>query len=384
MLKSLKKLFSRYDIYQPSIWWQDFIRYQDIFKNYMYRIKYLKYYLDTKLNSFCLINKPKSILVINFTEIGDSINLTPFLQQLRDEFQEAKIDIFMKKPVNKLFKNLEEINEVIEDNNIRNEYDYAFIVDNKFSSSILAYEANIPIRIGQDYRGNGFLLTHKIKSPEYLGKPLVRYKTLRKDIKKEYQHFIDIFKAIGIKPNYDYKLKLSILKHENVDNFLANKNIDDFLVIHPCGSAPSKNIPKEFFDELISGLDYENILITGSKQDDSYNNKLVQNTKVKNISGEFSLTEMAYLLSKAKLVISVDTGIDHISAALNIPIITIFGHGNSYIWSPYSDKSYPVYDKTLWCIGCKNATCYRDKKYCFSDDVLNQVLEKVEIIKNEK
>lgn len=384
MLKSLKKLLSRYDIYQPSIWWQDFIRYKDMFCNYLFRIKYFRYYLDTKLNSFCLINKPQNIIVINFTEIGDSINLTPFLQQLKDEYQEANIDVMMKAPASSLFKNLGFIDDVIEDGNIVKYYDYAFIVDNNFQSSLIAYKAQIPIRIGRAYRGNGFLLTHKIKAPEYLGKPLLRYKTEKSKIKKEYQHFLDIFKAIDITPNYDYKLKLNINKYENIDKLIQDKDIRDFVVIHPCGSAPSKNMPKDFFHKLVYELKIQNILITGSQQDNEYNNKLVKDTKTINLSGMFDLNEMMYLLSKAKIVISVDTGIDHISAALNVPIITIFGHGNPYIWTPYSNSSYPVYDHSLWCIGCKNANCYRDKKYCFNDNVLNQVSKKVEIINNEK
>ena len=83
----------------------------------------------------------------------------------------------------------------------------------------------------------------------------------------------------------------------------------------------------------------------------------VDNVKVYNACGKFSLNESADLVKKSKLVVTHDTGLMHIAAAYKKPIISLWGntvpsfgmypyYGDTLI--PYSQLQIPK----LWCRPC--------------------------------
>jgi len=52
-------------------------------------------------------------------------------------------------------------------------------------------------------------------------------------------------------------------------------------------------------------------------------------------AGRFQVAEAAFLLSKAKLFVGVDTALTHMAAALGIPTVTFFGPTNPVKWGPW-------------------------------------------------
>ena len=56
-----------------------------------------------------------------------------------------------------------------------------------------------------------------------------------------------------------------------------------------------------------------------------------------NLSGKFSLKQIAALNNKSKLFIGVDTAIMHISASNNIPVFAFFGPSGANHWGPWDN-----------------------------------------------
>ena len=56
------------------------------------------------------------------------------------------------------------------------------------------------------------------------------------------------------------------------------------------------------------------------------------------IAGVYSLGEMIDVLAKAELVISVNTGIMHLAAAVRVPLIALHGATSELRWGPLSDR----------------------------------------------
>jgi ADP-heptose:LPS heptosyltransferase len=92
------------------------------------------------------------------------------------------------------------------------------------------------------------------------------------------------------------------------------------------------------------GLDVE---LTGASADRSRNDTLIASLPssvrgfVKNAAG-LSLRNSAAILSGATLVVSVDTGLMHMAAALGVPLVALHGPTSSRRWGPVSSKAVVV------------------------------------------
>ncbi|MBL0131570.1 MAG: glycosyltransferase family 9 protein [Chitinophagaceae bacterium] len=101
------------------------------------------------------------------------------------------------------------------------------------------------------------------------------------------------------------------------------------------------------------------IILLGGKEDYAHGNEIASADAIKvyNACGKFKLNESADLLRKAKLVITNDTGLMHIAAAFNRPIISLWGNTVPAfgMYPYYGDAS--VNDQRfetsgLWCRPC--------------------------------
>lgn len=132
-----------------------------------------------------------------------------------------------------------------------------------------------------------------------------------------------------------------------------------------------KIYPKEWgivkINQLIIELMRRNykIFLFGGKDEIKLLDKLsvdLESQNIYNFIGKTNIIETAYLVSKCKLVIGVDTGVQHIADALGIKTISIFGPTNPYIHGAYSSKATFVYTN----IECQ--FCYNTKKYLCCDN----------------
>ena len=128
-------------------------------------------------------------------------------------------------------------------------------------------------------------------------------------------------------------------------------------------SFPTKKLPVYKLQELCRAIDHPVILL-GAKEDRAEGEAIssVDPVKVYNACGKFSLHESADLLRKSRLVISHDTGLMHMAAALKKPVIAIWGSTTpSFGMVPYYGDRYRAhhaqpYDDVqvhrLWCRPC--------------------------------
>jgi len=94
-------------------------------------------------------------------------------------------------------------------------------------------------------------------------------------------------------------------------------------------SWPSKIYPKEKFAKIASSLNENFLIAWGSEQEKEMAKFIEQNSNAK-VLPKLDLNSLKALISKVDLTIGNDTGPTHISWALNIPTITIFGNTPAY------------------------------------------------------
>jgi ADP-heptose:LPS heptosyltransferase len=89
------------------------------------------------------------------------------------------------------------------------------------------------------------------------------------------------------------------------------------------------------------------IVITGSSRDFEKTTSLADDVRragvsVISMAGSLNLGETAVILQKAALVVSVNTGIMHMAAALGTPLVALHGPTNPDRWGPVGDRSVNV------------------------------------------
>ncbi len=316
--------------------------------------------------------------------IGDAIMATASIEALIRIFPDAKIYIAARPWVAPIFKSHKGIKGIIELSHSakgsikelildakklkEKRFDLAVILPNSIESALVPFLARIPIRIGHNSQGRSLLLTHPIEVPSF----------------KKTRH--EIFYYLNISAYIETKVKGStsiLLDSKEVgepplrlyvdeddlragDKILRDLNIDTTkgLIGFNPGAAygPAKCWPTEKFKELSKLITAEfphSILVFGTKKEIPISNEIAKaSSRVYSLCGKTSLNEVIAIISKLDLMVTNDSGLMHVSAALDIPSISIFGSTNPVTTGPWSKRAIVV-RKALECSPCLKRECPR-------------------------
>jgi heptosyltransferase-2 len=302
--------------------------------------------------------KPKKILVVRHRFIGDTVLTVPFLRNLHYEYPQAQIDVLVEKMAGSFLKHCPYINHLINFENIEvprekqvpkwknllnhinllraENYDMAFILKRSFSSAMLCAFAGIPKRISFDTEHRGFMLT--CKTPYDL-------------TKHESECFLDLLRAsdIPVKDNY-LEAWTGEEEAKHIHNLLKD-NINPAqkkVLINASASNPNKMWSVASYartiEELVNSFNVQ-VFFIGTRKDEQTYETILQalpkelKTFPVNLIGKTNVLESTELLKHMDLVIGVDSGILHLSAAVNTPTIAIFGPMNDKKWAPLGDAN---------------------------------------------
>ncbi len=107
--------------------------------------------------------------------------------------------------------------------------------------------------------------------------------------------------------------------------------------------------------------------------------KVLATTKFEtvNLAGQLSLKELAALTQRARLFVGVDSAPMHIAAAMNIPVVAIFGPSGEREWGPWCHPGVEhrvVSSSAYACRPCGRAGCNDSK---ISDCLINLPVKQV-------
>lgn len=145
------------------------------------------------------------------------------------------------------------------------------------------------------------------------------------------------------------------------------------LVIAPFGSEPVRDLPTALVKMLVEYCHERHGLApvtltpeSGRKRHDDYFHKLkLSGVAVKTIVTN-SLVDLQRELSKARLVVSTETGTAHLAAALECRMVALIGGGNFGLFAPWinSARQQWVHHRTP-CYHC-NWLCNQDEVLCLT------------------
>ncbi len=294
--------------------------------------------------------------------------MQPMLHRLHERHPGVRIDVLAPIWTEKLLRQMPEVNEVIVNpfphgavqlaarrtlgQQLREaEYDQAIVLPNSWKSALIPFFASIPLRTG------------------FTGE--MRYVLLndaRKLDKKRLPLMVERFAQLAEEPldEISRQTPLPQLQVSDAQRSQALAKFDltlDKPVAVFCPGAeygPAKRWPAHYYAELAQDLRAQGyaVWLVGSPKDKEVADKIVAlgNEPCRNLCGATDLADAIALISCAELVVSNDSGLMHIAAALDRPMVAIFGSSSPQFTPPLSDKA-EVLRLDLPCSPCFKREC---------------------------
>ncbi len=122
----------------------------------------------------------------------------------------------------------------------------------------------------------------------------------------------------------------------------------DYVCIHPGSRKPERRWPIQKFAGVADGLAARGlqVVLTGTGEESELTAAIAQHmqTPAVDLAGKTTLGSLAALISKARLVVSNDTGISHVTAAVKTPSVILFSVPDMDRWAPKNRQLHRV----LW------------------------------------
>ena len=337
----------------------------------------------------------QNILVRFPNWLGDAVMALPVLSILRDRFPNAQITLLVHEKIGAFLKDcgfrviicpemhfapgiiirtwrtaLKQIHF------LRNlHFDLAIHLTNSFVTALIVFLARIPRRIGLARRCRRLFLTDQIP-----------YIVSKKHKESQHSQYVRIISPL-VKPDAKIKSRIVLnaaVKEHIKNQFLqvSNKSEKGMIGIAPGAYyGPAKRWSIIKFSALAKEFirrGYEIVLLGGNDEIElaqSIPEKL--NREIINLAGRTSLTQLAAIITNLKLVVCNDSGILHLSAALEIPAIGIFGSTDPEITAPVEDH-VAIVRKTQDCSPCFKRLCKRGDYACLEKIAVDDVLQTAE------
>ncbi|HEJ7169392.1 TPA: ADP-heptose--LPS heptosyltransferase RfaF [Serratia marcescens] len=300
------------------------------------------------------------ILVIGPSWVGDMMMSQSLYRTLKAEYPSAEIDVMAPAWCRPLLARMPEVNQALamplghgalglgERRRLgralrANRYDRAYVLPNSFKSALVPFFADIPQRTG--WRGEmRYGLLNDVRVLDKAAFPLMvqRYVALAYD-KGRIQRADDL-------PQPLLWPQLQVSDEEIADTTAAFNLTDSRPIVGFCPGAefgPAKRWPHYHYATLAQRL-IENgyqIALFGSAKDHGAGEQIRAALQEDardfclNLAGKTQLEQAVILIAACRAVVSNDSGLMHVAAALNKPLIALYGPSSPDFTPPLSDKA---------------------------------------------
>lgn len=259
----------------------------------------------------------------------------------------------------------------------RGRFDQAYICPNSIKSALLPWLAGVPCRIGYLGEWRLGLLTHGLPNPPRGQRPPM----------------VDFYAALGgmapvgelapLRP----RLEVSGSQQQTVLQAHGLRSQGHVVLAPGAEYGPAKRWPVPHFADLAAQLDADVVLL-GSSKERELCQQIVASAgprtghKTLNLAGKTSLPEAFSLIASAHSVVSNDSGLMHVAAALDVPLVALFGSSSPDHTPPLSPRAQvlwlkrdPAYQPPLDCAPCFKRECPQGHLRCLQDLWPDRVLK---------
>jgi len=309
-------------------------------------------------------NSIKKILVIKMGGIGDVLLVTPLLNNLRDFYPNAVINVLTVLKCRDVLMDNPYIDRVLtfvpgKDKsgclikNIRKQK-YNLVIDLFCNprTTFLTFTSGAEYRVGFDFPRRGYAYNIFIKVRNSVG---------------DYHHAdlcLISLKELGI----PIKFKETFISVRNAhldfaENFFDANNLESksTIGVSVSGGWESKKYKDDDYIKLIELIslrfNYRVLLVWGTEKEKKECEYIISKTRGKSIiAPKTSLRYAAALFSKCTAVIGNDSGLLHIASSI-IRVLGIYGPTNPLLQGPYGNQHLTIVNENLKCLNCAKLHC---------------------------
>lgn len=294
------------------------------------------------------------ILVIRFSSIGDIVLTTPVLRCLKEQlYGDVELHYLTKKQyksvveynphLSKVHTIAKSTNEVIAELKLE-KFDYVVDLHKNLRSR----------RVVKSLKVFSFSF-HKANYSKWL---LTNFKINKLPKTHIVDRYLDTVKSLGV--SNDYKgLEYVVPANDKVNlSRLPVTHQKDYISFAIGAQHATKRLPTAKIISICKKINAP-IVLLGGKEDALIGAEIESaiGDTIYNSCGQFSLNESASLVAQSKTLITHDTGLMHIGAALGVKIISVWGNTipefGMYPYYPNNAKKYVIVEnKGLKCRPC--------------------------------
>lgn len=248
------------------------------------------------------------------------------------------------------------------------------------AGSLISFLSKANYRVGEDWKGRGFLYTHKVKANHKISE-------LKQNIK--------LIKFLGIScDDKSYTLSLNREEINEANRWLSDLSIPfgtKLIGVHP-GSGNGQKWKRwdlknfiQVSDNLSRAKNIKTLFFLGP--DEMALKKEIETSMLKNpiiSSGDISIRTTAAKIRCCDVFLSNDSGLRHVAVATGVKTVGIFGPTSIKKNAMISSEHNIIVNKNVACNPCHYKKWFlacEDKKPCLNlisvDEVVNRVLGKI-------
>lgn len=332
------------------------------------------------------------ILIVGPSWVGDMVMAQPLFKLLKSQNPDSEIHVLAPAWTRPLSARMPEISDSIDmpighgklllreryklGVSLRDRFDQAILLPNSLKSALIPAFAKIPQRTG--WRGEmRFALLNDIRLLN----------------KKTYPLMIERFLALGLPAGAKLPIPLPrptlTIDQQRLPGLLHKIALNtDKPILALCPGAEfgsAKRWPEQHYAEVARQKIIEGwqVWIMGSEKDREVGGSIqqylgeAQRTECKNLAGRTELAEAIDLLSMAGAVVSNDSGLMHIAAALDKPLVAVYGSTSPGFTPPLSE-AVSIESIAVECGPCFKRECPLGHLQCLMDLPPQQVLQGLE------
>jgi len=331
--------------------------------------------------------------------LGDVVMSSAFVHACAIRYPESCIDVIVKKTHAPLLSAFHGVHTVYEldrratasfariwrfsrDIAARKRYDLFFSLPGSFSAALSGFLSGSRVRIG--YRGDmrSFLLTQAYVKPASLHRV------------QEYLHLLDAYSRTVVSQNPVARLRIAALNDALNKLKTMLREVDfprPWILFNPNSEAQSRRIPLEKAVAIADGIlssGAGTLILPGAKSDrpftKSLKSALANPKRCMDMAGATDCFELAVFCLAADLTVTTDSGIAHLAAAVDRPVVVLFGAGDESNTAPFvGDNVHIIRAPGISCAPCVKNVCVHGWPRCLLNLDAPEITRKIRALCSE-